>query len=142
MTFNAKCLRTKCEVVTDFNDEISQLATDMIETMIKHDGIGLAAPQVGVTKRIIVVTDVKTNKPFAVVNPKIIYYAGLEEAEEGCLSYPGMRKAIKRPTHIKVSGESILGEPLTYDVYDLQARIFCHEIDHLNGMCSVAKKKK
>ncbi len=144
MTFNAKCLRTKCEVVTDFNDELSQLSTDMIETMIKHDGIGLAAPQVGVTKRVIVVTDVSVETPryFTVVNPKITFYEGLKEAVEGCLSYPGMKKAIKRPTHIKVIGQSILGEPLTFDVYDLQARIFCHEIDHLNGMCSVAKKKK
>lgn len=142
MTFNEKCLRTKCEVVTAFNDELSQLASDMIETMTKHDGIGLAAPQIGVTKQLIVVTDVETNKPFAVVNPRITFLEGLEEAVEGCLSYPGMRKAIRRPTHIKVTGQSILGEPRSYDVRGLQARIFCHEIDHLNGMCRVARKKK
>lgn len=136
-------LRKKCQEVEELSEEIKKLGRDMIETMIANQGIGLAAPQVGVLKRIIVVHPIqektveeKTRKsPQIFINPKIIKKSRetiLEE--EGCLSVPGLWLKIKRAKEVEISALNEKGEKISLKAEGLTARIFQHEIDHLDGI--------
>ncbi len=124
-------LREKCEEVKEVNEEIKKLVDDMIETMQKNDGAGLAAPQVGVSKRVIVVETEKG--PVGFVNPKIVK-KGKETVieEEGCLSFPGLWLKIKRWK--KVDIEALDGDGKKVKAENLLASILQHEIDHLDGI--------
>jgi len=126
-------LRKKCEEVKEVNEEIKKLVDDMIETMEKNDGVGLAAPQVGVSKRVIVVETEKGPEGF--INPKILKKTKETEIDwEGCLSVPGIFLKIKRWKGIEVEALNQRGEKVRVKAVGLVARIFQDEIDHLNGI--------
>jgi peptide deformylase len=129
-------LSLKAEPVENINQEIVELAKNMVETMYHAPGIGLAAPQVNASMRLITVDlSVGENKGelFIMVNPEIIEEEGEQVSEEGCLSVPGIYEKILRPARIIVRGYDLDGRELTIEAKDLQARVFCHEIDHLEG---------
>ncbi|MHC6179558.1 peptide deformylase [Clostridium sp. JNZ X4-2] len=130
-------LRKKSRKVDVINDRIITLLKDMEETLYAEDGIGLAAPQVGVLKRVIVV-DIGEGI-FKLVNPEIIYTEGSYTDREGCLSIPGTQGEVKRPRKVKVKAINEKGEEVIIEAEDLLARAFCHEIDHLNGILFVDK---
>jgi peptide deformylase len=141
ITLGHPTLRLKARKVTRFGPEIKQLIDDMIETMRAAPGVGLAAPQVNVADRIIVVelpADEEEGLPaelYAFVNPEIIKASrAKEEGQEGCLSIPGYLGEVERHTEIIVRGQDAHGKPQRIKAYDYLARIFQHEIDHLDGI--------
>ena len=125
-------LRKVCRPVEKITPRICTLLDDMIETMHAADGCGLAAPQVGILRRIAVV-EVEPGKPIELINPKIVAYAGEQEEQEGCLSIPGKWGITKRPRHVTVRAVNRHGETFEVSGSDLLARALCHEIDHLDG---------
>lgn len=144
--FHAPILKTVCEEVTkdDFNDDLKQLISDMKDTIINCKGVGLAAPQIGVAKRVIVVMNItKRDELFEVINPEITYYSkDTEQMVEGCLSFPKLQCSIVRPKYIIVKGLNLNREEITFEFSGLQARIFFHEIDHLNGISKIWNKRR
>lgn len=127
-------LSKKCRVVEKFDERLSQLIDDMVETMHLKNGVGLAAPQVGVLKRVVVIQTNPEKKPIELVNPQIIEASGTQEEVEGCLSCPGEYGITRRPMKIKVKAFDRFGTEHFYDGEALLARAFCHEIDHLDGI--------
>jgi len=127
-------LRKKSRVVEDVNDKVRSLIEDMIETMYEADGVGLAAPQVGILKRIIVIDIYDETGVKVMINPEIVEEKGEQLEVEGCLSVPGRSGMVKRPHWVKAKGLNEQGEPITIEGEDLLARALCHEIDHLNGV--------
>ncbi len=125
-------LRKTCRPVEKITPRIQTLLDDMIETMRTADGCGLAAPQVGILRRIAVV-EVEPGKPIELINPKIIAFAGEQQEQEGCLSIPGRWGITKRPRHITVRATDRNGNTFEVSGSDLLARALCHEIDHLDG---------
>ncbi|MDE6728672.1 MAG: peptide deformylase [Oscillospiraceae bacterium] len=130
--FGDPVLREQCEEVTEFDSELGRLLDDMYETMRKADGIGLAAPQVGVLKRVVVI-DVGKSR-IELINPVITSMWGSQYEPEGCLSSVGRRGIVKRPMHVRVKAQNRFGKPIKLRGRELLARAFCHEIDHLNGI--------
>lgn len=130
-------LRKKSRRVEEINDRILILLKDMQETMYKADGVGLAAPQVGVLKRVVVI-DVG-NGPINLINPEIIETEGEYIDEEGCLSIPGRQGKVARPKRVKVNALNEKGEEIIVEGEGLLARALCHEIDHLDGILFVDK---
>ncbi len=133
-------LTKHCRPVTDFNDRLHDLLDDMAETMTDADGVGLAAPQVGVLRRAVVVLETNVDaeageEPYIIelVNPEIIESHGEQEGPEGCLSVPGVYGWVKRPERVVVRAQDRDGGVFEYDAYGLTARAFCHEIAHLEG---------
>lgn len=129
-------LRQKCAVVeqSEINDEMRSLFNEMFETMIEANGVGLAAPQVGISKRFfVIISDDDVRRVF--INPHIISTsADLCDYEEGCLSMPGFNENIKRPSKVTVQALDENGKPFTLEASDLLARIIQHENDHLDGI--------
>ncbi len=125
-------LRKKCREVTAFNERLSQLLDDMKETLVFADGVGLAAPQVGVLKRVCIV-DVGDGL-IELVNPVITERRGEQRELEGCLSCPGKNGYTLRPMWVKVEAYDRSGKKFTVEGEGLKARAFCHEIDHLDGI--------
>jgi len=128
-------LRKKCEKVEIVDGEIKKIVRDMAETMYAEKGIGLAAPQVGITKRIFVV-DVD-DELITVINPELTVSGEKEKMEEGCLCLPEVTVEIERLSEVKLKGLNIDGEEISIEAVDLLARAFQHENDHLNGMLIV-----
>lgn len=129
-------LREKAAPVTEVTDDVRRLIADMFDTMYAEEGVGLAAPQVGVTDRIIVV-DPRDDEvePFALINPEIVHFDDeVVRDEEGCLSIPGLKEIVERPAAVRVEATSIDGEPVAIDAEGLLARILQHEVDHLDGI--------
>lgn len=133
-------LRKKSRTVEKIDDRIEQLLNDMAETMYKSEGVGLAAPQVGILKRIIVV-DVGDNL-IKLINPEIIESEGSQIDDEGCLSVPNQRGKVDRPQSVTVKGMNEKGEEILVKGEDFLARALCHEIDHLNGILFVDKMER
>lgn len=131
-TVEDEILRKKSRKVEQVNDRILTLIKDMIETMYLADGVGLAAPQVGILKRVIVI-DVG-NGPIALINPEILETEGQYLDEEGCLSIPGKQGKVLRPEKVKVKALNEKGEEFILEGEGLLARALCHEIDHLDGV--------
>lgn len=134
-----KALRLQAEAVTEFDEELQKFADDLIYTMYETDGVGLAAPQVGVSKRIFVVDfywaqDGATKKPRVFVNPEIVFSEGLITHEEGCLSVPDVFEKVKRPSLIKIKAQNLKGEYFQEEFEGFPAVVFQHENDHLNGV--------
>ncbi len=125
-------LRKVCRPVTEFNERLHVLLDDMKETLISADGAGLAAPQVGVMRRIAIVS--VDEKYFELINPEIIEYSGEEISPEGCLSIPGVVGTVNRPYKVTVKAQDRFGKEYTATGEGLLARAFCHEIDHLDGI--------
>lgn len=130
-------LRKKSRNVDKINERILQLLDDMAETMYKENGVGLAAPQVGILKRVIVV-DIGDGL-IKLINPEIVEQEGEEQGEEGCLSVPEIIGEVKRPYKVKVKGLNELGEEIEIKATGFLARAFCHEIDHLDGILFIDK---
>lgn len=125
-------LRKKSREVNDINDRILSLLDDMVETMYHADGIGLAAPQVGILRRVITV-DVGQG-PYKMINPEILETEGSEIDIEGCLSVPNFNGTVERPAKIKMKYLDIEGKENIIEATGLFARCICHEIDHLDGI--------
>lgn len=125
-------LRKVCRPVDTVTPRINTLLDDMIETMRQADGVGLAAPQVGVLRRVVVI-ETPDDGLIELINPKIIAYSGEQESEEGCLSVPGRWGITKRPMHVTVRAMNRNGEIFDVTGSGLLAKAFCHEIDHLDG---------
>lgn len=125
-------LRKKCRVVDTINDRILELLDDMADTMYAADGVGLAASQVGILKRVIVV-DVGEGL-IELINPELVEQKGQQKEIEGCLSIPGFFGDVKRPKYVKVKGLNRHGETVTIEGENLLAIALCHEIDHLDGI--------
>ena len=130
--FGDPLLRKKAREVEAITPRIITLLDDMIETMRAHEGCGLAAPQVGVLRRIAVI-EVEEGKVYELINPKIIAYAGEQYEKEGCLSNPGECGYTKRPKAVTVRATNRNGEEYELRGTDLLARAICHECDHLDG---------
>ena len=124
-------LKKKCRPVEKFDQKLAVLLDDMAETMHMANGVGLAAPQVGMLRRVVVI-DVGEGV-IELVNPKIVAYSGKQEGLEGCLSFPGEWGLATRPNYVKVRAQDRNGDEFEIDGEELLARAFCHEIDHLNG---------
>ena len=125
-------LRKVCRPVDAITPRIIRLLDDMTETMRAADGVGLAAPQVGVLRRVVVI-ETPDEGLIELINPKIIAFAGEQESEEGCLSVPGRWGVTKRPMHVTVRALNRKGETVDINGSGLLAKAFCHEIDHLDG---------
>lgn len=125
-------LRKVCRPVDAITPRIQRLIDDMIDTMRAADGVGLAAPQVGVLRRVVVI-ETPDDGLFVLINPKIIAFSGEQETEEGCLSVPGRWGITKRPMHVTVRAMNRNGEVVDITGSGLLAKAFCHEIDHLDG---------
>ncbi len=125
-------LRKKCRPVEEITPRITRLLDDMAETMRHAEGVGLAAPQVGVLRRIAVV-EVEEGQLYELINPRIIAYAGEQEGTEGCLSVPNKWGKVKRPMHVTVRATDRYGNEFEVNASEFLARAFCHEIDHLDG---------
>jgi len=130
-------LRKKSRVIKNINDRIIVLSEDMIETMIENNGIGLAAPQVGILKRLIVI-DLEEN-PMIMVNPEILEKSGEQTVNEGCLSVPNRNGDVNRPEQLKVKYTDLDGNSHTIRTEGLMSVVISHEIDHLNGVLFIDK---
>lgn len=133
-----RCLEKRCRPVEKFDDRLHTLLDDMRETLIASGGVGLAAPQVGILKRAVLV--IETNVPedeeeyiIELINPEIIAKSGAQEGPEGCLSVPGVFGWVKRPDIVKVRAQDRNGESFEVIGKGLTARCFCHELEHLDG---------
>jgi peptide deformylase len=129
-------LETPAETVTEFNSDLKKLVEDMFESMYAAHGVGLAAPQIGIAKRIAVIDVTFKEKPDAklvLINPEIIGREGKQNGQEGCLSLPDFRENVARANVVTVRAQDVEGNWFEKSGDDLLARAFCHEIDHLNG---------
>lgn len=127
-------LRRRAGEVGEITPEIRKLVDDMVETMYDEVGIGLAAPQVGISLRVIVIADDTTRRARPLVNPVIGERSGEQIAEEGCLSIPGIFAPVSRAAWVRVEARDLDGQPVTLEGRDLLARVFQHELDHLDGV--------
>ena len=130
-------LRKHARRVDKFDKRLRTLLDDMADTMYKADGVGLAAPQVGILKRVVVI-DVGDGL-IELVNPEIVAAEGKAEGPEGCLSVPGRRGMVERPERVTVTAQNRDGKPIQIEATELLAVCLCHEIDHLDGMLYVDK---
>lgn len=133
-------LRKKSFPVTDFGEKTRQLIDDMKETLIKAEGAGLAAPQVGVLRRIFIV--MVEDEYFECVNPVIVSQKGRQTGEEACLSVRGRKGTVERPMKVTVKAQDRFGKPFTVTASGFLARAFCHEYDHLDGILYIDKAKE
>ena len=125
-------LNKKCRQVTKFDDRLHMLLDDMTDTLLEAGGVGLAAPQVGILRRVVVI-DLEEDGILELINPEIIETSGEQDGMEGCLSVPGKWGMVKRPNVVKVRAQDRDGEWFEVEGEELIARCFCHEIDHLDG---------
>lgn len=130
-------LKKKSRQVEEIDDRIKELLDDMIETMHKYNGVGLAAVQVGVLKRVIVIDLYDDKGPIKLVNPVITKQKGEQEVEEGCLSFPNKYAKMIRPKEVTVEALDENGKKVKIQAKDLLAQALCHEVDHLNGIVFV-----
>ena len=134
VTQGEPCLNKVCRPVTEFNSRLHALLDDMKDTLADVNGAGLAAPQVGVLRRICIVMDEYSGEYLELVNPEIIAQSGEQTGLEGCLSVPGKYGLVKRPMVAKVRAQDRDGNWFEVEGEELIARCFCHEIDHLDGI--------
>jgi len=129
-------LRTEAEPVESVDAELRRLAADMFETMYAEEGVGLAAPQVGISKRLIVIDAQSEDvKPFALVNPEVVESSeDTDRGEEGCLSVPGVKELVERPLRVTVEATDLEGRSVRMEAEGLLGRILQHEVDHLDGI--------
>lgn len=139
LTKEEPLLYKTCRPVTAFNERLHQLLDDMADTLRQANGVGLAAPQVGVLRRVVLV--IETNVPedkeeyiIELINPEIIESSGVQNGAEGCLSVPGEYGLVERPMYVKVRAQDRNGEWFEVEGTGLTARCFCHELDHLDGI--------
>lgn len=127
-----------CKEVKEMTPRTKELIEDMLDTMYEADGVGLAAPQVGVLKRIVVI-DVTGEDPYVMINPRIVEMSGEQTGQEGCLSVPGKYGIVTRPNYVKAVALDIDMKPYEVEGTELLARAICHELEHLDGHLYVEK---
>lgn len=131
-------LNKKCKEVAEMTPRVKELIEDMLETMYESNGVGLAAPQVGILKRIVVI-DVTGEDPYILINPRIVETDGEQTGQEGCLSVPGKSGLVTRPNYVKAEALDVNMKPFVLEGTELLARAICHELDHLDGHLYVEK---
>ena len=131
-------LGKKCKEVSEMTPRIKELIEDMLETMYEANGVGLAAPQVGILKRIVVI-DTTGEDPHILINPRIVESSGEQTGQEGCLSVPGKSGVVTRPNYVKAVALDVDMQPSELEGTELLARAICHELDHLDGHLYVEK---
>ena len=131
-------LTKKFKEVTEMTPRTRQLIEDMLDTMYEANGVGLAAPQVGILKRIVVI-DTTGEDPYVLINPRIVEKSGEQTGQEGCLSVPGKCGVVTRPNYVKAVALNEDMEPIEVEGTELLARAICHELDHLDGHLYVEK---
>ena len=127
------CLTKKCRPVTEFNGRLHTLLDDLKDTLLDSGGVGLAAPQVGILRRVCVVLDEDSEEYIELVNPEIVAQSGEQTGLEGCLSVPGKWGIVTRPDVVRVRAQDRYGDWFEVEGEGLTARAFCHEIEHLDG---------
>ena len=132
-------LKKRAREIDTIDDKIKELANDMMDTMHKFDGVGLAAPQVGILKRLIVIDLYEEGTQYKLVNPVIVKEKGEQCVEEGCLSFPNKYGKVKRPKEVTVEALDLDGKKVKIKAKDLLAQALCHEVDHLNGVVFVER---
>ncbi|MBP1562427.1 MAG: peptide deformylase [Oscillospiraceae bacterium] len=140
--FGDDILRKKCREVTKFDDKLAELLDDMADTLKNADGVGLAAPQVGILRRVCII-DVRDGKGvLELINPEILEKSGSQTGNEGCLSAPGEWCEVVRPATVKVRAFDRHGKEFTLEASELKARAICHEVDHLDGVLFIDRVEK
>ena len=133
-------LTKQTKEISEMTPRLETLIDDMLETMYDADGVGLAAPQVGVLKQLVVIdVSEEANQPIVLINPEIIETSGEQTGDEGCLSVPGKAGKVTRPNYVKVKALDRNMQPVELEGTELLARAMCHEIDHLLGISYVEK---
>lgn len=135
-------LRRKSRRITEIDQETLEVIQDLKDTLYAGDGVGLAAPQIGVLKRVFIIDLRDGSDPLILLNPKIIKKIGKHEDIEGCLSYPGYQGTVVRPRRVVVSGMNEKGKLVQYEAEGFMARAVCHETDHLDGILYMDKAEK
>ncbi|MBK6858244.1 MAG: peptide deformylase [Microthrixaceae bacterium] len=130
-------LKQRADDITDIDGKLARLVDDMVATMYAAPGVGLAAPQVGVQKRLFVWDIDDGTGAHAIVNPEIVESDGEWTYQEGCLSVPGLSWEITRPNHVHVMGRDLDGNEVSFDASEFEGRMFQHELDHINGVLLV-----
>lgn len=136
--FGDEVLNKKCKEVKEMTPRTKELIEDMLETMYEANGVGLAAPQVGILKRIVVI-DVTGEDPHILINPRIVEASGEQTGSEGCLSLPGKSGQVTRPNYVKAVALDVNMKEFELEGTELLARAICHELDHLDGHLYVEK---
>ena len=126
-------LSKQAREITVFDEKLKELAADMFETMHKWDGLGLAGPQIGILKRIVVIDLYEEGMQFVLINPVLVKTKGVQEVDEGCLSFPNKFGKVERPKEVVVEALDLDGNKVKLKAKDLLAQALCHEIDHLDG---------
>ena len=132
-------LKKKSREVEEINEKIQELIDDMLDTMYEANGVGLAAVQVGILKQVIVIDTGEGDEPLILINPKILKEKGIQEVEEGCLSFPNKFAKVERPAEITIEAKNRDGKTIKVKAKELLAQAISHEIDHLNGTVFVDK---
>ena len=131
-------LRKKCREVTEVTDRIRMTMEDMLETMRSEYGVGIAAPQVGIMRRMFI-AEPEPGRVYYMINPVILEQSGADPGDEGCLSVPVKIGTVTRPDYIKIEALDLSGDKQTYEFHDFDARVMCHEYDHLDGILYIDK---
>jgi peptide deformylase len=139
VTHPNEILETPCEKVTSFDKDLTKLLNNMYETMLAEDGVGLAAPQVGVLKQIAVVDVDDDNGRIDLINPVVMEVKGEQTDIEGCLSFPGLFGDVNRPSYAKIKAQNKRGKYFIIEARGFLARALLHEIDHLHGVLFTSK---
>lgn len=139
LTDGDETLKKVCRPVTEINDRIRSILDDMVETMHDAGGVGLAAPQVGILRRMFVVQTDPEGPLYELINPQIMETDGEQTGDEGCLSVPGYVGTVTRPNYVKIKGLDRNGNSVEYEGTELLARAFLHENDHLDGVLYTQK---
>lgn len=137
--YPAEILEKRCLKVTKFDRKLAKVLDDMYETMIKYDGVGLAAPQIGMDLRIAIVDIDDESGTIEMMNPKILETSGEQTGPEGCLSFPGIYGDVTRPFYVKIEALDRKGRKYTLEAEDFLARAIQHELDHLDGILFTSK---
>ncbi|WP_210363772.1 peptide deformylase [Bacillus sp. REN3] len=139
VTYPAGILEQECQKVAVFDKKLAKLLDDMYDTMIEFDGVGLAAPQIGIDQQIAIVDIDDENGTIEMINPEIIETSGEQTGPEGCLSFPGLYGEVSRPAHVKIRAKNRKGKTCLFEADGFLARAILHEIDHLHGVLFTSK---
>ena len=131
-------LRKHCREVSEVTDRIRETMQDMLETMRSEQGVGIAAPQVGIMRRMFV-AEPEPERVYFMINPVMLEQSGSQSGDEGCPSVPGLIGSVERPSHIKIEALDLDGNKQVYEFDDFDARVMCHEYDHLDGVLYIDK---
>jgi peptide deformylase len=139
VNYPAEILEQPCRTVIKFDRKLGKLLNDMYETMIEFDGVGLAAPQIGIDERIAIVDIDDESGTIELINPRILETSGEQTGPEGCLSFPGLYGEVTRPYFVKIEAYNRKGKKYTLEAEDFLARAIQHEMDHLDGILFTSK---